>query len=177
MLPNIENGKYSYFYAHENNTLFDKPMLLCTEADLTTIQNKVNQQDIFEVCTQERQNTEWWFKLITNVTIFDALLKNVPMGCPDSVIPEPLLRMYQVNCSISDLRKQPYKDKLCFFRALAVHLRGSTNLETTTSMVFFAFLEKLGCDPNQFCGVWKPYLPYRHWRRRFCGQISPEKYR
>ena len=64
------------------------------------------------------------------------------MGCPDSVIPEPLLRMYQVNCSISDSRKQPYKDKLCFFRALAVHLRGSTNLETTTSMVFFLLFLK-----------------------------------
>ena len=26
-----------------------------------------------------------------------ALLKNVPMGCPDSVIPEPLQRNNQVN--------------------------------------------------------------------------------
>ena len=67
-------------------------MLLCTKADLTTIQNKVITQDINEVCAQEKQNTKWRFKLITKGTTFAALLKNVPMGCPDSVIPEPLLR-------------------------------------------------------------------------------------
>ena len=51
-------------------------MLLCTKADLTTIQNKVKRQDIknknkrqdiIEVCTQERQNTKWRFKLTNNL--------------------------------------------------------------------------------------------------------------
>ena len=67
-------------------------MLLSTKADLTNIQNKVNKQDIVAVCAQERQNTKWQFKLVTNESIFATLLKNVPMGCPDSVIPEPFLR-------------------------------------------------------------------------------------
>ena len=151
MLRNIETSEYRYFYAHENNTLFDKSILLCTKADLTTIQNKVNEQDIIEICTQERQNTKWRFKLITNVTIFAALLKNVPMGCPDSVIPEPLLRNNHVNCLISNQdTKQPYNDNLCLFRALAVHLHGTTGLETSTSKIFNDFLEKSGCDPKQF---------------------------
>ena len=69
---NIETSKYRYFYAHENNTLFDKSILLCTKADSTTMQNKVKKQDIIEICTQERQNTKWRFKLIANVTIFAA---------------------------------------------------------------------------------------------------------
>ena len=80
MLPNIETGNYRYLYAQENITLFDKSMLLCTEADLTTTQNNVNKQDIFVVCTQERQNTNWRFQLITNLTILVALLTNLPMG-------------------------------------------------------------------------------------------------
>ena len=49
VLQNIETREYRYFYAHENNTLFDKSILLCTEADLTTIQNKVNKQHIIEI--------------------------------------------------------------------------------------------------------------------------------
>ena len=78
---------------------------------MTTIQNKVNKQDIIEVCPQERQNTNWRFKLITNVTIFAALLENVPMGSPDSLIREPLLRNNQVICLISDAHtQQPYND-------------------------------------------------------------------
>ena len=57
-LSNIETGKNRYFYAHENNTLFEKSIPLCTQADLTTIQIKVNKQDNLVVCTQERQNTK-----------------------------------------------------------------------------------------------------------------------
>ena len=56
VLRNIENGQGRYLYAHENNTLFNKFMLLCTKADLTTIQKvniKVNKHDITEICTQQ----------------------------------------------------------------------------------------------------------------------------
>ena len=52
----------------KHNTLFEKSHLLCTKADLITIQGKVEKFDIVEQCTQERQNTKWRFKLITNVT-------------------------------------------------------------------------------------------------------------
>ena len=89
-----------------------------------------------------------------------ALLKSVPIGCPDSVIPEPLLRNNQVNCLISDQdTKQPYNDNLCLFRALAVHLHGTTGLETSVSKIFNDFLGKSGCDPKQFRGVSMDNLP------------------
>ena len=121
MLRNIETEEYRYFYAHEKNTLFEKCLLLCTKADLTTIQNKVNKIDIIENCTLHRQNTKWLFKLITNVTIFAALLKNVPMGCPDSVIPEPLLRNNRIkiqnnltmtSCVYFERLQFPYMEQL-----------------------------------------------------------------
>ena len=70
-----ETGEYRYFYAHENKTLFEKSHLLCTKADLITIQGKVEKFDNVEQCTQERQNTKSRFKLITNVTIFAAAQK------------------------------------------------------------------------------------------------------
>ena len=105
VLQNIETGEYRYFYAHENNTLFEKSHLLCTKADLITIQGKVEKFDIVEQCTQERQNTKWRFKLITNVTVFAALLKNISMECPDSVLPESLLKNHSVNCLFSKKRQ------------------------------------------------------------------------
>ena len=88
VLRNIEIGEYRYFYVDENNTLFKKSHLLCTKADLITIQGKVEKFDIVEQSTQERQNTKWRFKLITNVKIFADLLKNISEGCLD-VLPEP----------------------------------------------------------------------------------------
>ena len=152
VLRKIQTGEYRYFYAHENNTLFDKSMLLCTKSDLTSTQNKVNKQDIIEVCTQERQNTKWRFKLITNVTIFAALLKNVPTGCPDSVIPKPLLRNHQVDCLISD-HDEGYHDKGIEMLKLGCTLTNLVNicLHKSTDYKFYPFypndsdlLEKYG---------------------------------
>ena len=65
VLRSIETGEYRYFYAHENNTLFEKPLLLCTKADMITIEGKGEKIDIVEQCTQKRQNTKWRVKLIT----------------------------------------------------------------------------------------------------------------
>ena len=100
------------------------------------------------------------FKKIANVTIFAALLKNVPMGCPDSMNPVRLLRNNLVNCLVSDQNtKQPYNDILCLFTALAVHLHPTTSFETSTCKIFNGFQEKLGCDPELFRGVSMDILP------------------
>ena len=80
VLPNVDTGEYRYYYAHENNILFEKSHLLYTKADLITIQGKVEKFDIVEQCTQELWNTKWRLNLITNVTIFAALLKTHPNG-------------------------------------------------------------------------------------------------
>ena len=152
VLRNVKTEEYWYHYAHENNTLFEKSHLLCTKADLISIQGKVEKFDIVEQCTQERQNTKWKFKLITNVTIFAAVLKNITMGCPDSVLPEPLRRHTQVNCPSSDKVKQPYKDHLCLFRALTMYLLGHSKLDAHTSQLFTEFISKSGYDPKNFHG-------------------------
>ena len=159
VLRKVETGEYRYYYTHENNTLLENSHLLCTKADLISIQGKVEKIDIVEQCTQERQNIKWRFKLITNVTIFAALLKNIPMGCPDSVLPEPLLRHKQVNCILSDKDKQPYNDHFCLFRALRMYLHGHSNLDAHRSQLFTEFLSKSGHDPKNFLGVAFDDLP------------------
>ena len=97
--------------------------------------------------------------MITNVTIFAALLKNIPMGCPDSVLPEPLLKNHSVNYLLSDKDKQPYKDHLCLFRALTMYLHGNSKLDAHTSQLFTEFVSKSGCDPKNFRGVSIEDLP------------------
>ena len=108
----IETCEYRSYYAHGNKNLFDNFHLLCTKADLITIEGKVEKIDIVEHCTQERQNTKWRFNLITNVTIFAALLKKIPMGYPDSVLTESLLKNHSVNCLLSNKDKEPYNDRV-----------------------------------------------------------------
>ena len=153
VLRNIETGEYRYFYAHKKNTFFEKSHLLCTKADLITNQGKREKVDIVKQCTQERQKTRWLFKLITTNTVFTALLKNIPMGCPDSVLPEPLLRHTQVNCLLSNKDIEPYIYHLCLFRAMARYMNGHLDLDSHTCRYLTEFITKSGYDPKSFLGV------------------------
>ena len=51
------------------------------------------------------------------------------MGCTDSPVPEPLLRNPEVNCLVSYGHNEPYNDNLCLFRAIAIHLFRSVDVE------------------------------------------------
>ena len=75
------------------------------------------------------------------------------MGCPDFVLPKPILRHTQVNCLLSEKDKQPYKDHLCLFCALTMYLHGHSNLVAHTSQLFTEFKSQCRYDPKNFRGV------------------------
>ena len=47
--------------------------------------------------------------------------KNVPMGCLDSDLSEPLLKNLSVSFLLSDKKKQPHKNHLCLFRGESIY--------------------------------------------------------
>ena len=123
ILKNIEDGGFRSFYAHENNTLLDRFKLVCTHDDLAKLKNFLNKIDVIKSCSRERMNTKWRFYKLTNLTVFAVVLKDVPMGCKDAVLPEPLLTNGTIDClTFEENTGQPYNDNLCLFRALALHL-------------------------------------------------------
>ena len=152
---NIEDEGFRYFYTHENYTLLDQSKLVCTHDDLVKLKDFLNKTDVIESCSRERMNTKWRFDKLTILTVFAALLEDVPMGCKNAVLPEPLLRTGTTNClTYEENTRQPYKDNLCLFRALALHLHGTQQLEEETSKLFNLFINKMdGLSPNQFQGV------------------------
>ena len=113
VLKNIENGMCRYFYAHENNAIMERAKFVCTQVDMTNLKDRMQKMDIVDICTRERGNTMWKFNKLTNSTIFASLLKDIPMGCKDTVLPEPLSRNCNVNCLIFERNtSQPYNDNL-----------------------------------------------------------------
>ena len=98
VFKNVEDGSCRFFYAHENNTLMERSRLVCTPDDNTNLKEKLQKMDIVDLCTRERANTKWKLYKLTNLTVFATLFKDVPMGCKDSVLPEPLLKNQNVNC-------------------------------------------------------------------------------
>ena len=159
LLQNIETNDYRYYYPHENNLLLDRAFLLSNKNDLLNLQNEIEKLDLVETCTQERQNSKWRFTVITNVTVFATLLPNIPMGCTDLPLPEPLLRNPEINCLLSNGHDEPYNDNLCLFRANAIHLFGSVDVELYATEVFHNFLTASGCDPENFTGVSIDQIP------------------
>ena len=83
------------------------------------------------------------------------LLKDVPMGCKNTVLPEPFLKNHNVKClSFERNTRQPYNNNLCLFRALALHLYGNEELEEETSKTFKLFLNNSEEeDVSKFQGV------------------------
>ena len=162
ILKNIEDGGFRYFYAHENNTLLDRSKLVCTHDDLAKLKDFLNQTDVIESCNRERSNTRWRFYKLTNLTVFAALPKDVPMECKNAVLPERLLKNHTINClTFEESTRQPYNDNLCLFRALALHLHGSQRLEEETSKLFNSFIKKMdGLSADQFQGVHMNDAPF-----------------
>ena len=95
------------------------------------------------------------FLQVTNVRIFAALLKEVPMGCRETVLQDLPLKNRSVKClNLEENTRKLYKDKLCLFRALVLRFHGNERLEEETSMIFNLFLKKTGgTDPANFRGV------------------------
>ena len=97
-LKKIEDGNFRYFYAHENNTPLEQSKLVSNKDDMTKLKEILKKTDVIESCTKERSNTKWRFFKLTNLTIFAALLRGIPMSCKDAVLPETILKNHTVDC-------------------------------------------------------------------------------
>ena len=107
-------------------------------------------------------NTNWTFYRLTNLTVVTALLKDVPMGCKNAVLPEPLLKNCTITCfKFAESTRQPYNNNLCLFRAFALHLHEIQRLEEVTSKLFILFINEMdGLSPDQFHGVHMNDIPF-----------------
>ena len=139
----------------------ERSKLVCTQADMTNLKDRIQRIDIVDICTRERANTKWKFYKLTKLTIFASLLKDVPLGCKDTVLPETLLKNHNVKCLPFERKtSQPYNDNLCLFGALTLHLHGNEKLEEETSKFLNLFLNNCGeGDPSKFQGVHMTDIP------------------
>ena len=58
VLKNFEDGSCRYFYAHQNNTVMERSQLVCTQADVTNLKEKLQKMAIIDLCTRERAITK-----------------------------------------------------------------------------------------------------------------------
>ena len=80
---NIEDGGFRYFYPKENNTLLGWSKIVCTLDNLAKLNDILHKSDVIESCSRERLSTKCRFFKLSNLTVFFAFFKDVPMGCKD----------------------------------------------------------------------------------------------
>ena len=108
--------------------------------------------------TRERAKTKWKFYKLTNLTLFAAILKDVPMRCKDSALPEPLLKNQNVKCLTFEKIQRSLT--MTIFAFPDIHLFDNDRLAEETSKFFIFFLNNCGeADPSKFQGVHMTDIP------------------
>ena len=141
--------------------MLDRSKLVCTHDDLAKLKDFLNKTNVIDFCSREKMNTKWRLYKLSNSTVFAALLKDVPMGPKNAVLPEPLLKNHTINClTYEENTRQSYNNNLCRFRALSLLLHGNQRLEEETLKLFKLFINKMdGLNPNRFQGVHMNDIP------------------
>ena len=134
---------------------------MLTRDDLAKLKKFLNKTDVIGSCSRERINTKWRFYKLTNLTVFAALLKDVPMGCKDAVLHEPLPKNHTINrLTFEENTRKPFNNNLCLFRALALHIHRNQRLAEENSILFNLFINKMdGLGADQFEGVHMNDIP------------------
>ena len=109
---------------------------------------------------QEKANTKWKFYKIMNIKNSASLLKDIPIGCKDTVLPEPISKSTKGIVLLSRGIRQPYNENLCLLRAPALYLHGNDKLEEETAKILKLFPAKSEeRDPSNIHGFQKNHIP------------------
>ena len=127
ILKNTEDGGLKYFYAHENITLLDRFELVSTRDDLAKLKDILNKIDVIESYSRERMNIMWSFYKLTKLNVFADFLQDVPMGCMDAVLPEPVLPEPQSTVSRTKKIQDNHISTTCVFFVLLLSNCTETN--------------------------------------------------
>ena len=91
-IKSVEDWTCRFCFTHKNNTLMERSNFVATKEDLAKMKNVLSNIDMIEARTEKLPNTKWKLYKLTNDLVFAAPLKEVPVGCKYSVLPEPLTK-------------------------------------------------------------------------------------
>ena len=121
--------------------MLEKYKLLIKGNHLKHSKAKIASKNVITACPRGMVNTKWQFWKLTNVTVFAILLKNIPMGCRNALLPDHLLKERFNNCLTCN---QKPCDILTFFKSLAIQLHRDKRSEERTCNVFKLYVKEKG---------------------------------
>ena len=82
-----------------------------------------------------------------------------PNGISGLCLNRTSTKNHSINCLLSNKAKEPYKDHLCLFRALAMYMNGHNDIDCHPSRYYTGFLSKSGFASKFFRRFYVGNLP------------------
>ena len=115
---------------------------------------EISHQDILEWARQSRPNSKWVVVCVTNMTLFVNKMPDYPIGCPEVHLPDYIkYNKAIIGLEMNKNTHKHYEDKLCFFRAVALHHGCSVDAMNKRALYYFHQIIGEDADAKTFEGV------------------------
>ena len=124
ILKNKTANRLKYYHSSNNccGRLLEEPSLITNRGDFDRFLERIHQPDILQWAVAQRPNSDWICEMVTNATFFVNRIEDYPIGCVGVNLPDYVKHNKAIVRLDKDSHGVIYRDNLCLFRCLALHL-------------------------------------------------------
>ena len=125
VLKEKESGHLRYYHSSSNccGRLLEEPSLIANRDDFDRFLARIAESDIQQWAITQRPDSDWVCEHVTNVTFFINRIAQHPIGCVGVALPDYVKNNKAVVGLEKDHHRNAiYRDNLCLFRCLGLHL-------------------------------------------------------
>ena len=125
VLKEKQSGCLRYYHSSSNccGRLLEEPSLIANRDDFDRFLARIAESDIQQWARDQRPDSDWVCEHVTNVTFFINRIAQHPIGCVGVALPDNVKNNKAVVGLEKDHRRNAiYRDNLCLFRCLGLHL-------------------------------------------------------
>ena len=117
-------GRLRYYHSSNNccGRLLEEPSLITNRGDFDRFLERIREPDILQWAIAQRPNSDWVCEHVTNATFFLNKIVQHPIGCVGINLPDYVKNNKAIIGLEKDHYSAVYRDNLCLFRCLALHL-------------------------------------------------------
>ena len=124
ILKHKVTGRLRYYHSSNNccGRLLEEPSLITNRGDFDRFLERIREPDILQWAIAQRPNSDWVCEHVTNATFFLNKIVQHPIGCVGINLPDYVKNNKAIIGLEKDHYSAVYRDNLCLFRCLALHL-------------------------------------------------------
>ena len=125
VLKEKQSGRLRYYHSSSNccGRLLEEPSLIANRDDFDRFLARIAESDIQQWARDQRPDSDWVCEHVTNVTFFINRIAQHPIGCVGVALPDYVKNNKAVVGLEKDHHRNAiYRDNLCLFRCLGLHL-------------------------------------------------------